>query len=119
MTDRLSETHRPAQIPLPDRVLGAQVDLSAQVVHVYRLLAQTRRSEMVTGPTKTVAGARSVALPSVLVDELPGWILDRRIADQGWSGRRESNPRSHFGRSPLTAVYDLYQHQQPRGEPQQ
>ena len=35
------------------------LDLSAQVVHVYRRLAQTWRGEMVAGPTKSVAGARS------------------------------------------------------------
>jgi integrase len=46
------------------------LDLSARVVHVYRRIAQTRRGEMLARPTKSVAGARSVALPAVLVDEL-------------------------------------------------
>lgn len=46
------------------------MDLLGSVVHVYRRLAETRRGEMLAGPTKSVAGARSVALPAVLVDEL-------------------------------------------------
>jgi integrase len=46
------------------------LDLGQHVVHVYRRLAETKNGDMLAGPTKSVAGARTVALPSVLVDEL-------------------------------------------------
>jgi integrase len=46
------------------------LDLEGRVVHVYRRIAQTQRGQMVPGPTKSMAGARSIALPDVLVDEL-------------------------------------------------
>ncbi len=46
------------------------LDLERRIVHVYRRLAETRAGEMEPGPTKSAAGARSIALPPVLVDEL-------------------------------------------------
>jgi integrase len=48
------------------------VDLERRIVHVYRRLAETRAVEMEAGPTKSAAGARSIALPPVLVDAQPG-----------------------------------------------
>ena len=60
------------------------VDLSNGVVHVVRRLAQLRDGAIKSGPTKSAAGVRSVALPAVLVPELSAHIL--RYAEQGLDG---------------------------------
>jgi hypothetical protein len=49
-----------------------------------RRIAQTRRGEMLAGPTKSVAGARTVALPDVLVDELRRHVAS--FAESGTEG---------------------------------
>lgn len=46
------------------------LDLGASVVHVYRRLEEARNGEMTVGPPKSEAGARSIALPTVLVGDL-------------------------------------------------
>jgi integrase len=46
------------------------VDLSGGVVHVRRRLAQPDRGGLQEGPPKSAAGARALALPETLVDEL-------------------------------------------------
>jgi integrase len=60
------------------------LDLDARCVHVYRRIAQTRRGEMIVGPTKSVAGARTVALPDVLIDELRRHLVS--FAERGTEG---------------------------------
>lgn len=45
------------------------VDLDAPSVRVPRRLAQLNSGELVAGPTKSAAGFRTVAMPSILVDD--------------------------------------------------
>jgi integrase len=48
----------------------ADVDLLHRVVHVRNQRQESKRGEQLTGPPKTVAGRRSLALPAELVPEL-------------------------------------------------
>jgi integrase len=79
------------------------VDLTQRVLHVRRRLAQLNSGGMQTGPPKSAAGVRNVALPAVLVDELHGHL--ERYAGPGPEGlvfRGEKGAmlrRGNFGRS--------------------
>ena len=62
------------------------LDLEGRVVHVYRRIAQTQRGQMVPGPTKSMAGVRSIALPDVLVGRAspaPGLVRRARARGSG------------------------------------
>ena len=56
------------------------VDLATPSVRVPGRLAQLASGEMVMGPTKSVAGFRTVALPQVLVPDM-SWHLAEYVAD--------------------------------------
>lgn len=60
------------------------IDLDGAAVHVYRRLAEHKNGEIEAGPTKSVAGARTVALPDVLVTELREHIAE--YAEEGTEG---------------------------------
>ncbi|BBG03977.1 MULTISPECIES: tyrosine-type recombinase/integrase [Pseudonocardia] len=60
------------------------IDLDGGAVHVYRRLAEHKNGEIEAGPTKSVAGARTVALPDVLVTELREHIAE--YAEDGTEG---------------------------------
>ena len=60
------------------------IDLDGAAIHVYRRLAEHKNGEIEAGPTKSVAGARTVALPDVLVTELRGHIAE--YAEEGTEG---------------------------------
>lgn len=94
------------------------VDLNGGVLHVRRRLAQPSRGGLQEGPPKSAAGARSLALPEVLAQELRQHI--DLYAGPGPEGLLFCGPkgaalrRSNFGRSTkwkvIVAAADL-----PRG----
>jgi integrase len=79
------------------------VDLTGGVVHVRRRLAQPGRGGLQEGPPKSAAGARSVAIPGILAEELRQHI--DQYAGPGPEGLLFRGPkgaalrRSNFGRS--------------------
>jgi len=79
------------------------VDLSGGLVHVRRRLAQPDRGGLQEGPPKSAAGARTLALPEILVDELRQHI--DRYAEPGPEELVFCGPkgaplrRGNFGRS--------------------
>ena len=67
-----------------DELVGLRrcdIDLDGAAVHVYRRLAGHTSGEIEAGPTKSVAGARTVAVPDVLVAE-----LRQHVAENGPEG---------------------------------
>lgn len=60
------------------------VDLGTATVHVYRRISEARDGDMTAGPTKSTAGARSVAVPGFLVGELLCHMM--RFAEAGTTG---------------------------------
>jgi integrase len=60
------------------------IDLGDAAIHVYRRLAEHKNGTIEAGPTKSVAGARTVALPDVLVTELREHIAE--YAEEGTEG---------------------------------
>jgi integrase len=79
------------------------VDLTGGVLHVRRRLAQPGRGGLQEGPPKSAAGARSLALPAILAEELRQHI--DQYAGSGPEGLLFRGPkgaalrRGNFGRS--------------------
>lgn len=61
-----------------------ELDFTDRVVRVYRRLAEHRDGEMEAGPTKSLAGARTVSLPEVLVGALREHLAE--FAEDGSEG---------------------------------
>jgi integrase len=68
------------------------IDLKSGLVRVHRRLAQLRDGEIQTGPPKSAAGVRTVALPAVLVAELRSHI--NVFAEDGTEGLIFTGARS-------------------------
>ena len=71
------------------------LDFAGRAVRVYRRLAEHRDGEMEAGPTKSVAGARTVSLPDVLVVDCGStWPSSLRTVPRAWCSSASGAARS-------------------------